>query len=51
LKTSPKLLAIHAAVRELTPRFTQDRYWASDMAALQSAVLAGDIGAEVIGLS
>jgi histidine ammonia-lyase len=51
LKTSPKLQAVHAAVRELTPRFTSDRYWATDMAALQAAVLAGEIGAGVIVLS
>ncbi len=51
LKTSPKLRAIHAKVREITPRFTSDRYWASDMAALQAAVLAGEIGAGAIALS
>ena len=44
LKTSPKLQSLHAAVRELTPRFTSDRYWASDMATLQAAVLAGEFG-------
>ena len=44
LKTSPKLQALHAVVRELTPRFTSDPYWAGDMAALQAAVLAGEIG-------
>jgi histidine ammonia-lyase len=43
LKTSPKLQTVHARVREITPRFTSDRYWASDMAALQAAVLAGEI--------
>jgi histidine ammonia-lyase len=32
-------------VRKLSPAFTSDRYWADDMAALQSAVLAGEIGA------
>jgi histidine ammonia-lyase len=51
LKTSPKLQAIHAAVREISPRFTADHYWASDMAALQAAVLAGEIGAGLIALS
>jgi histidine ammonia-lyase len=51
LKTSAKLQAIHAAVREITPRFTSDRYWAPDLAALQAAVLAGGIGAETIALS
>jgi histidine ammonia-lyase len=44
LKTSPKLQSVHAKVRELTPRFASDRYWADDMAALQAAVLAGEIG-------
>jgi histidine ammonia-lyase len=43
LKTSPKLQAVHAKVREITPRFTSDRYWADDMAALQAAVLAGEV--------
>jgi histidine ammonia-lyase len=41
LKTSPKLQHVHAKVREITPHFTSDRYWASDMAALQAAVLEG----------
>ena len=50
LKTSPKLQAIHAAVRAHSPHFTADRYWADEMAALQSAVLAGEIGAETIRL-
>ena len=45
LKTSPKLLQVHSKVREITPRFTSDRDWADDMAALQAAVLAGEIGA------
>ena len=45
LKTSPKLQAVHSKVRAITPRFTSDRYWADDMAALQAAVLAGEIGA------
>jgi len=44
LKTSARLRNVHAKVREITPRFTSDRYWADDMAALQSAVLAGEIG-------
>jgi histidine ammonia-lyase len=46
LKTGPKLQSIHAGVREHSPYFTADRYWADEMAALQSAVLAGEIGAE-----
>ena len=45
LKTSPKLQAEHAKVRALSPHFTADRYWADEMAALQAAVLAGEIGA------
>lgn len=45
LKTSEKLQALHSKVRELTPRFTSDRYWADDMAALQAAVIAGEVGA------
>jgi histidine ammonia-lyase len=51
LQTSAKLQAAHAKVREITPRFTSDRYWADDMAALQTAVLAGEIGGELIALS
>jgi histidine ammonia-lyase len=44
LKTSPKLQSIHQAVRSRSPHFTADRYWADEMSALQSAVLAGEIG-------
>jgi histidine ammonia-lyase len=44
LKTSPGLQEVYAAVRKHTARFTSDRYWADDMAALQSAVLAGEFG-------
>ena len=44
LKTSAKLQEVHGQVREFTPRFTADRYWADDMTALQKAVLAGEIG-------
>jgi histidine ammonia-lyase len=51
LKTSAKLQDVHARVRGLTPRFTSDRYWADDMAALQAAVLAGEIDPGVIALS
>ena len=43
LNTSGKLQAVHAKVREITPRFTSDRYWADELAALQTAVLAGEI--------
>jgi histidine ammonia-lyase len=51
LKTGAKLQAIHSAVRTISPHFAADRYWADEMAALQSAVLAGGIGAEGIALS
>jgi histidine ammonia-lyase len=44
LKTSPKLQKVHSAIRTISPRFTSDRYWADDMAALQTAVLSGGIG-------
>lgn len=46
LKTSPKLQKIHAKVREITPRFTSDRYWADEMAELQAAVLGGGVTGE-----
>lgn len=51
LQTSPKLQTVHSAVRALSPHFTADRYWADEMAALQAAVLAGEIGAGGIALS
>jgi hypothetical protein len=38
-------------VREFTPRSSFDRYWADDMSALQTAVLAGEVGERVIALS
>jgi histidine ammonia-lyase len=44
LKTSAKLQALHGRVRALTPHLQTDRYWADEMAALQAAVLAGEIG-------
>jgi histidine ammonia-lyase len=47
LKTSPKLRKIHSAVRAISSGFTSDRYWADDMAALQAAVLTGEIGCEI----
>jgi len=46
LKTSPKLQAIHARIRALSPHFTADRYWADEMRTLQDAVLAGGITAD-----
>jgi histidine ammonia-lyase len=45
LKTSPRLQALHAKIRALSPHLVSDRYWADDMAALQAAVLGGEIGA------
>jgi histidine ammonia-lyase len=51
LKSSAKLQALHATVRELSPHLVSDRYWADEMSALQAAVLAGEIGEAVIGLS
>ena len=43
LKTSEKLQVLHAKVRAISPRLEADRYWADEMAALQAAVLAGEI--------
>ena len=51
LKSSAGLRRIHAAVRSHSPHFTADRYWADEIAALQSAVLAGEIAAEGVALS
>jgi histidine ammonia-lyase len=51
LKTSAALQRVHAKVRKLSPHFTADRYWADEMSALQLAVLAGQIGSEVIGIT
>jgi histidine ammonia-lyase len=47
LKTSGKLQAVHAKVREHSPHLVSDRYWADEMAALQSAVLAGEFGSSI----
>jgi histidine ammonia-lyase len=44
LKTSEKLRSLHAKVREISPRLESDRYWADEMAALQSTVLGGELG-------
>ncbi len=44
LKTSAQLQAVHAKVRNHSSHFGADRYWADEMAALQSAVLAGEFG-------
>jgi histidine ammonia-lyase len=43
VKTSAKLEKVHAAVRERSPHLVSDRYWADEMEALQTAVLAGEI--------
>ena len=43
LTTSSKLRDLHAKVRAISPRLETDRYWADEMAALQSAVLAGEL--------
>ena len=51
LKTSAKLQDVHAKVREHSPHLVSDRYWADEMAALQSAVLAGTIGEGLVELS
>jgi len=45
LKTSDKLQIVHAKVRALSPHLQTDRYWADEMAALQKAVLAGELAA------
>lgn len=50
LATSAKLRPVHARVRALSPHFTADRYWADEMVALQSAVLAGEIAPEQLPL-
>ena len=51
LVTAPALQPVHAALRALSPAFTADHYWAADMAAVQAAILAGEIGGEAIALS
>jgi histidine ammonia-lyase len=50
LRTSPKLRKVHACVRSHSPQFTADRYWADEMAALQAAVLSGEVGAGLLPL-
>jgi histidine ammonia-lyase len=47
LETSQKLQALHAKVRRHSPHLVSDRYWADEMAALQGAVLNGEIAAEL----
>ncbi|GAA4024927.1 histidine ammonia-lyase [Sphingomonas swuensis] len=41
LTTSPALAGLHGRVRGISPHLEADRYWADEMAALQSAVLDG----------
>ncbi|QDP19946.1 histidine ammonia-lyase [Sphingomonas xanthus] len=43
LATSPRLTALHEKIRTLSPHLVSDRYWADEMAALQSAVLEGTL--------
>jgi len=43
LATSAALQRLHARVRAISPHLEADRYWADEMAALQSAVLAGEM--------
>jgi histidine ammonia-lyase len=43
LKTSEPLAALHAKVRAISPHLEADRYWADEMAALQAAVMAGEL--------
>jgi histidine ammonia-lyase len=50
LKTSAKLQKVYDGVRAHSPHFTADRYWADEMSALRSAVLAGEFEAQGVGL-
>jgi histidine ammonia-lyase len=43
LETSPSLQRLHSEVRQISPHLEADRYWADEMAALQSAVLDGTL--------
>jgi histidine ammonia-lyase len=51
LRTSAKLQDVHSRVRKHSPHLVSDRYWADEMAALQAAVLAGEIGEGLVALS
>ena len=44
LKSSAILQDLHSKVRAISPRLESDRYWADEMAALQSAVVSGKMG-------
>ncbi|MDV3258111.1 MAG: histidine ammonia-lyase [Sphingomonas sp.] len=48
LKTSERLQPLHAKVRAISTRLECDRYWADEMAALQAAVLAGEMGGPLL---
>src|SRR5437764_6996642 len=50
LKTSAQIKKVYEAVRAHSPHFTADRYWADEMSALQSAVLAGEFAAGGLAL-
>jgi histidine ammonia-lyase len=50
LKTSSALQQVHAKVREISSHFTGDRYWADDIAALQSAILDGGLSGQLCWL-
>lgn len=49
-KTSAKLQAVYAKVRRHSAHLGTDRYWADEMAALQVAVLAGEIAQPIPSL-
>jgi len=46
LMTSKPLQAVHRKVRAISPHLDADRFWAGEMAALQSAVLDGAFSAD-----
>jgi histidine ammonia-lyase len=50
LRTSTKLQAVHAAIRKHSPHLVSDRYWAPEMAALQAAVIKGELKAAAVPL-
>jgi len=50
LKTSAKLQAVHAAVRQRVAFYAEDRYFAPDIAAIGELVGSGGLNAEVADL-
>jgi histidine ammonia-lyase len=50
LKTSAKLQAVHAAVRQRVGFYAEDRYFAPDIAAIGELVGSGGLSAEVADL-